>query len=215
MCHVLSKMATPGSTSTEYEYSTETLSEVESEESADVESGSDCTSQQPIVSLLNRLRQAPKATANRKRKVALNLCHDGKRSKAPRCMGEPKSITIAQRVKEYSDEGFTVSAKKLFCTACREEVSTKKSVINLHIKSEEHSLQSKNKREQDIAMALQKYDEEVHPVGETLSAQQRVYRVKVVSSFLKARVPLSKIDHFRPSWKNLGTVWLEGDQCLT
>ncbi len=66
-----------------------------------------------------------------------------------------------------------------------------KSVINLHIKSEKHSqgkacLQSMNKREQDIAMALQKYDEEVHPVGETLPAQQRVYRVKVVSSFLKA-----------------------------
>ena len=36
------------------------------------------------------------------------------------------------------------------------------------------------------------YEKEVHPSGETLPEAQKVYRVKVVSTFLKAGVPLSK-----------------------
>ena len=35
------------------------------------------------------------------------------------------------------------------------------------------------------------------PIGETLSEEVRVYRLKVVTSFLKAGVPLSNIDFFR------------------
>ena len=40
---------------------------------------------------------------------------------------------------------------------------------------------------------LKDYDKEVHPSGDSV----RVYRVKVVISFLKAGVPLDKIDCFR------------------
>ena len=39
--------------------------------------------------------------------------------------------------------------------------------------------------------------DESHPGGETLPTEQRVYRVKVVKSFLIAGVPLSKIECFR------------------
>lgn len=52
-------------------------------------------------------------------------------------------------------------------------------------------------KEGDIVKSLRKYDEEQHPSGEHLPENQRVYRIKVVSSFLKARVPLNKIDSFR------------------
>ena len=55
----------------------------------------------------------------------------------------------------------------------------------------------KEKREQDVVKALGAYNKEVHPVGETLPADQRVFRIKVVSTFLKAGVPLNKIDVFR------------------
>ena len=79
-----------------------------------------------VINLLDRLRQAPMAAVNRKRKVAQNLRHDGKRNKAPRCMSEPKTISVYQRVQEFSDECFVVSANKLFCTACRDEVCIKK-----------------------------------------------------------------------------------------
>ena len=36
-----------------------------------------------------------------------------------------------------------------------------------------------------------------HPVGETLPMEQRVYRLKVVKTFLRAAVPLSEVDAFR------------------
>ena len=70
----------------------------------------------------------------------------------------------------------------------------KKSIIELHIKSEKQNrgkikLASKEKREQDLVKALGAYDHEVHPVGESLPTDQRVFRVEVVSTFLKAGVP--------------------------
>ena len=58
-------------------------------------------------------------------------------------------------------------------------------------------LQLKKKQERDIAQILQKYDCEVHPVGENLPEQAHIHRVKVVTAFLKAGVPLSKINCFR------------------
>ena len=49
---------------------------------------------------------------------------------------------LSQRVKQYTGENLTVSNKRLFCLACREELSVKlsvkSSVINLHIKSTKH-----------------------------------------------------------------------------
>ena len=51
----------------------------------------------------------------------------------------PANGRPVDRVKQYPDEHFIVPANRLFCTACREEISTKKSVIDLHIKSAKHS----------------------------------------------------------------------------
>ena len=51
-------------------------------------------------------------------------------------------------------------------------------------------------RERDISQSLKQYDQKVRPVGETLP-ESRVFRVKVVSTFLRAGVPLSKLHHFR------------------
>lgn len=54
-----------------------------------------------------------------------------------------------------------------------------------------------NKEESDILQALKAYDSQVHPVGDGLPYSTRVYRVKVVTTMLKAGVPLSKMDLFR------------------
>lgn len=91
---------------------------------------------------------------------------------------------------------------KLFCDACRENVSLKKSVIRLHLKSAKHAagiehLKSKEKKEQSIINMLEKYDDKVHPVGEQLPDSVRVHRIKVLTCFLKAGLPLNKIDCFR------------------
>ena len=45
--------------------------------------------------------------------------------------------------------------------------------------------------------SLRKHNSMTHQKGETLPEDQQVYRVKVVYAFLKAGVPLGKIEHFR------------------
>ena len=85
-------------------------------------------------------------------------------------------------MKQFPNQNFIVSHGKLFCTACKEEVALKRSVIELHIKSEKHErgkvkMASNEKREQDIVKAQGVYDQEVHPVGENLPTDQRVYQV--------------------------------------
>ena len=44
-------------------------------------------------------------------------------------------------------------------------------------------LTTKDKSEKDIAKVLQKHNEEIHLVGETLPEAQQVFRVKVVHAF--------------------------------
>ena len=41
---------------------------------------------------------------------------------------------------------------------------------------------------------LTQYDKSVHPVGEGLSDEIRVHRIKVVTTFMKAGIPLNKVD---------------------
>ena len=48
----------------------------------------------------------------------------------------------------------------------------------------------KEARKWDI---VEKYNEETHQKGETLPEQQQVYRIKVVTTFLRAGVPLNKL----------------------
>ena len=58
-------------------------------------------------------------------------------------------------------------------------------------------LATKDKSKKDIAKTLQKHNEEIHLVGETLPETQQVFHVKVIHAFLKAGVPLNKIDCFK------------------
>jgi len=48
-------------------------------------------------------------------------------------------VAPIDRFRAYPGEPFTVSNRKLFCSASREELATKKSVIELHLKSVKHS----------------------------------------------------------------------------
>ena len=95
---------------------------------------------------------------------------DGKKRKAVgHSVHDPISVRPVDRVKQYPNNHFIVSAEKFFCTACREEVSTKKSVINLHIKS------AKGKES-----ALKCYDRSRHAVEDSLPDLTRVFCIKVV-----------------------------------
>ena len=67
-------------------------------------------------------------------------------------------------------------------------------MITYHIKSAKHISGNKKletKRKADLEIELE------HPKGESLPDDQRVYQVKVVRTFLSARVALNKIPEFR------------------
>lgn len=182
------------------ESDSEQASERTSELTSELPPGSSSGSQP---SLLDKLRAPRKSELTRKRKLRKNPpSHPTYAKRRPSCSTDPKSVTPLSRAREFPDENLAVSAGKLFCTACREEISLKRSIVASHISSIKHKqskvkLARKDKKERDIATALVAYDEQEHPRGETLPADQRVYRIKVVTAFLKAGVPLAKLDHFR------------------
>lgn len=152
------------------------------------------------LSLLSRLRSPTPSEFARRRKICKNPPPRGQRRS--RGADGPKSVKPERRIKEYPGEPLTVSNSKLFCRACREELSVKSSSVKNHLSSKKHQegkkkIEKKEAREQDIVQALQRYNKDCHPRGETLPESQQLFRVKVVRAFLQAGVPLAKIDHFR------------------
>ena len=149
-------------------------------------------------SVLSSLRAPRPSDLSCKWAIRRNPPPKGKRRARGCGANEPKSVTPRQRVSEHPDEYLTVSNKRLFCRACREELSLVSSVINNHLKSGKHKeWVARNREETDIVEALVSSDKNVHPVGETLPQDQRVYRIKVFKAFLQAGVPLSKLASFR------------------
>ena len=105
------------------------------------------------------LKAPTQADICRKRKVATNStiplythCSTQHVQASPLCQYPgPGSVTPAQRVKEFPKEELKVSAGKVFCNACREELSTKKSTIENHVGSAKHTagkkgLQARSRR---------------------------------------------------------------------
>ena len=136
----------------------------------------------------------------RKRKVA-SYPPTGRRQSHGFTGKEPKNIHPSQRVKEFASETLKVHNKKLFCEACREELSLKSSVLRNHFQSRKHvegkkRLEKKEAREKDIAEALEGYNTANHLRGETRQKNPQVFRIKVVTCFLRAGVPLSKLACF-------------------
>ena len=154
--------------------------------------------------ILNRLKSPTASDLARKRKVQCNLPKHGKSFHPPKSKSNPKNVTASARLTEFPGENFTVSKSngQLFCNACREEIALKKTIIETHVKTSKHAsgkecLEKKEARERDIAKSLEEYDNQFHPKSESLSVAHRVYKIKVVRSFMKAGVPLNKIDCFR------------------
>ena len=135
----------------------------------------------------------------RKRAIRHNV---GIQKKKPACSTDPKLVTPSQRVKTFPDKTRTVSAEKLFCSACRVELSLKQSIIKnykelcKHVRSKD-ALGKREIRERDIAQAMKEYYKNARPAGETPPEAQRVFRAKVVTAFFNAGTLLNKLDHFQ------------------
>ena len=155
------------------------------------------------ISLLSKLRAPSKSDLCRKRKILTYLpvgkkrsSHSGyKKSKDPK-------VTPLQRAKEFPNDHLCVSARNHFCNVCREKLCVKRSTMKNHLTSTKHAdsktvYKKGELRDGDIVKALQKYDQRVNPVGQTLPQEQRLYRIKVVMTLLKAGIPLNKLDVLR------------------
>ena len=153
-------------------------------------------------SILDRHREPSKSDLSRKRKINSNPPSGKRRSSGSYGLKEPK-VKPSQRVSEFPNELLIVSAVgRLFCEACRETLSVKRSTIMNHIKSSKHAesklkLENKHSRELCIPEALQRYDKMSQPKGQTLPSDQQVYRVKVMMTLLRAGIPISKLDILR------------------
>ena len=168
---------------------------------SDIESSLDSeavTEKAVVVSLMDRLKSPTPADIARPRKIQKNDPPRGQCKCRGSSSSDPKSVTPSQRVREFDKEALVVSHGHLFCSACREQLSVKRSVIkSVKHENSKKRLEKKEARERDIADSLTKYNKQIHPRGETLPQQQQVYRVKVVSAFLKAGVPLNNFESFR------------------
>ncbi len=108
----------------------------------------------------------------------------------------------ATRINEFPNEHLTVSFGKLFCSVCRETLAVKKSTVLYHVKSSKHlvskeKLKSQRARQESITVSLKKYDSSGRHESDTIGDAHRVYRIKVLMSFMRAGVPFSKLKYFR------------------
>ena len=174
------------------------------EDGEEVQEGQGQGNNELVVNALTLLRAPRKSDLARKRKVNVNprkhqtrIVH-AKTSTAP-------NVSVAVRIQEFPQECFkdtAIGKGAFFCEACREEISVKRSTIINHINTHKNlsgkeKLHQKAKRERDLAEVLRAYDEENHPIGETLSMNTRVFRLKVVTAFMKAGIAINKINCFR------------------
>ena len=89
-------------------------------------------------SLLDALKAPQASELARKRKIDSNPPVGKKRSRG-QGSSEPKSVSAKDRVNEFPDECLTVDRSgKLFCSACREELSLRKYIITNHFACKKH-----------------------------------------------------------------------------
>ena len=110
-------------------------------------------------------------------------------------------VPLHERVRQFPDENLIVREGKLFCNACREILSTKKSVLKIHVSSKKHQdgkqkMKRSKLREQTIAEAF-KREESSKSKDSTLPVEECAYRLEVVTEFLKAGIPIAKTDMLR------------------
>ena len=142
------------------------------------------------LSIFDALKAPALSDLTRKRRVHCNPPPKGKRRARGEGSSEPMNVTATHRVKDFPEECLEITGagkSKLFCKACREELSHKKNIIVPHVSSAKHKtgkdkLASKETKERNIARLLRQGDV-TQPVGETLPMDERVYRVKVLKCF--------------------------------
>eukprot|EP00117_Sycon_ciliatum_P005069 scpid76960/ scgid9165/ len=136
----------------------------------------------------------------------------GKSTAAPR-------RSTHDRIAEFPGEYLSVSAGKLYCTACNLTISIKHSIVKAHVNSQRHVQGKESKKraklhQQAITISWKKFSSEStsdlagsgqsHMLAVSEDAVVSDFNLfggptsYVVEAFLKAGIPLSKVDYLRP-----------------
>ena len=99
---------------------------------------SETTQNKTVVSLLHQLKSSTAADISRARKTKKNDPPRCKRHCKGALSSDPKGISPSQQVREFEKESFVVSNGHLFCSACHEQLSLKRSINRNHIQSSKH-----------------------------------------------------------------------------
>lgn len=91
---------------------------------------------------------------------------------------------------------------KLFCECCREEVGTKKSVVDGHVTAAKHitALQKMAKMQGRSQPLLDRYFDYLKAndlEGDNVKDSSALYRLQVLDAMLRTGVPLVKVDGLR------------------
>ena len=92
-----------------------------------------------VQSLISVLKVPKHSDLSCSRLVAVNHKAKRPRRSSASSSSDPQSASPSQRAREFSSEYVCVSGGKLFCKACRDELSLKKSTIEKHVSSAKHS----------------------------------------------------------------------------
>ena len=134
-------------------------------------------------------------------KIARERWSDSNKNKyKSRGASDVKNICLRDRVNQFPNQHLCVRGNAIFCNACKEVISSKKSIVVSHCSSKKHEsgkaqLQKSKLRDQTIAEALSR---EKSQKESTLPLAERAYRQQVVEEFLKAGIPIHKVDKLRP-----------------
>ena len=129
---IVEKMATSASASSSslYSVSAENCSSAVDSVVEETSSSERKTENGRVRTILNTLKSPAPSQLARKRKIHSNPPTGVKRrTTTVKTDYEPKSVTPTSRAREFPGEYLTASGGNLFCSACREPVSLKKSII--------------------------------------------------------------------------------------
>ena len=109
---------------------------------------------------------------------------------------DTKNVSLHDRINQFPDQHLIVRGTKILCDAYKEIVSSKESVLKSYCTSQKHAgskekVEKSNLKEQTIAEALSR---DKIPKDSTLPLAEQAYRQEEVKEFLKAGIPISKID---------------------
>lgn len=162
----------------------------------------------------------PDLAAHERKRAAKMKLPEGPRGrmKAERITKESK-VPVAQRLREFPNQGLIDSAGKLYCAPCKEIIPNLKNSIDDHVHRNKHTTNlsryvEKGGDDGELKEVLTTHFRSNPDESGTLtSADTHLYRYRTVETFLFSGTPVERADDFRPLLERSGFS-LTGSQHL-